>query len=185
MSLSVLVFCSSSDKVSPLFFSEMRILGRELGKAGHRLVYGGARVGLMGAIADAHLKEGGKLIGVIPDYLDKPGIVHEKLTEKIVVSDLLDRKKKMLSMADVVISAPGGVGTIDEITEVMALKQLSEHEKPVVFLNFLNFWNPMLEFFEILRQQSMISQKMEDLIDIRDSAEDIMEYLDSGVVKGH
>ena len=163
----------------------MRILGRELGKAGHRLVYGGAKVGLMGAVADACLKEGGEIFGVIPEYLDKPGVVHEKLTEKVVVSDLLDRKKKMLSMADVVVSAPGGVGTIDEITEVMALKQLSEHEKPVVFLNFLNFWNPLLEFFEILRQQNMISQKLEDLVDVRESAEQIIEYLHSGVVKGH
>ena len=163
----------------------MRILGRELGKAGHQLVYGGAKVGLMGAVADACLKEGGKLLGVIPDYLDKEGIVHEKLTEKVVVSDLLDRKKKMLSMADVVISAPGGVGTIDEVTEVMALKQLAEHDKPVVFLNFLGFWNPLLECFEILRQQNMISQKLEDLVDVKDSAEQIMEYLDSGSVKGH
>ena len=163
----------------------MRILGRELGKAGHQLVYGGAKVGLMGAVADACLKEGGKLLGVIPDYLDKEGIVHENLTEKVVVSDLLDRKKKMLSMADVVISAPGGVGTIDEVTEVMALKQLAEHDKPVVFLNFLGFWNPLLEFFEILRQQNMISQKLEDLVDVKDSAEQIMEYLDSGAVKGH
>lgn len=185
MSLSVLVFCSSSNKVSPMFFSEMSVLGKELAKAGHKLIYGGARVGLMGAIADAALKEGGHVIGVIPENLDQPGTVHESLTEKIVVSDLLDRKKKMLSMADVVVAAPGGMGTLDEITEVLALKQLQEHDRPVVFMNFMNFWKPFLECFEILIQQNMISQNSEELYDVRDSAEETIKYLSSGIVRGH
>ena len=179
MKLRVLVFCSSSDKVSPMFFSEMRKFGEALGKNSMDLVYGGAQVGLMGAIADAALQAGSRVTGVIPEYLDRPEIAHEALSEKVVVSDLLDRKKKMLSLADVVVAAPGGVGTIDEVTEVIALKQLSEHNKPIVFFNFLGFWNPLLEYFEILHQQHMISQDMESLFQVIESTEEIIEALDS------
>ncbi len=174
---SALIFCSSSNDVSPLFFSEIERLGRALAKRKIRVIYGGARVGLMGRLADVALDAGGEVVGVIPQYLAKPEIVHPNLTELIVVNDLLDRKRRMLALADVAIASPGGIGTIDEITEVLALKQLAEHAKPVLFHNFLEFWDPLFDYFEELRARAMIHQNLEDLYSVFADAEDLVKSL--------
>ncbi len=134
----------------------------------------------MGRLADVALAHGGRVVGVIPEYLNQPGIVHEGLSELIVVSDLLDRKRKMLSMADAAIASAGGIGTIDEISEVMALKQLAEHEKPVLFHNFLGFWDPLLEFFQVLHQGRMITQDLDTLYLNCPTIDDILMTLDKG-----
>jgi uncharacterized protein (TIGR00730 family) len=174
---SVVIFCSASDNISPLYFSEADVLAKEIAAKKIRIIYGGARVGIMGRIADTALKNGGEVVGVIPHYLAKPGIVHENLTELIVVDDLLDRKRKMLSLADAAIAAPGGMGTIDEITEIIALKQLQEHQKPIYFYNFLDFWRPMLDYFVELYERRMIQQNLDDLYRVYDRAEDLVEDL--------
>lgn len=174
---AVVIFCSSSNDVSPLYFSEMELLGRSLAQNKIRIIYGGARVGLMGCLAEAALNAGGEVIGVIPNYLAKPGIVHPGLTKLLIVDDLLDRKKKMLSLAQAVIASPGGIGTIDEITEVLALKQLEEHNKPVILHNFLDFWAPLVDYFEELKARNMIHQNLEDLFQVCDSAEEIVKGL--------
>lgn len=175
MTKSVVVFCSSSDNISPIYFSEISILAQELAERKIKIIYGGARVGLMGRLADAALRVGGEVVGVIPEYLAKPGIVHEGLTQLIVVDNLLDRKQKMLSLADAAIAAPGGIGTIDEITEVISLKQLSEHNKPIVFHNFLDYWRPLLEYFQELHERGMISQNLSELYSHHDSAVDVVK----------
>lgn len=175
MTRSAVVFCSSSDAISPIYFSEITLLAHELVKNKIRIIYGGGRSGLMGRLADAALEKGGEVIGVIPHYLAKPGIQHEGLTELIVVDDLLDRKRKMLSLADVAIASPGGIGTIDEITEVLALKQLGEHVKPVCFHNFLDYWAPLFDYFEELRARHMIHQELHDLYTSFYSAEELVK----------
>ncbi len=177
MAKSVVVFCSSSNDVSPFFFSEMDKLGRLLARNQIKIVYGGASLGLMGKMADAALSEGGQVTGVIPQYLAKDGIIHRGLTEHIIVDNLLDRKRKMLELADVAIASPGGIGTIDEITEVIALKQLSEHEKPIVFHNFLEFWDPMLEFFKELHLRNMIRENTDTLWQVAENAEDTIKLI--------
>jgi uncharacterized protein (TIGR00730 family) len=174
---SAVVFCSASNEISPLYFSEVEILAKALVEKKIRIVYGGAKVGLMGSLADAALRRGGEVVGVIPKYLAKPGIVHENLTELIIVDDLLDRKRKMLSLADVAIAAPGGIGTIDEITEIIALKQLLEHDKAIYFHNFLDYWGPMLEYFEELHERRMITQNLSDLYQIFEGAEELVRAL--------
>lgn len=177
---SLVVFCSASSDVSPLFFSEIELLGHRLAENKIRIIFGGGKVGLMGRLADAALERGGEVVGVIPHYLAKPEIVHQGLTELIVVDDLLDRKRKMLSLADGAIASPGGVGTIDEITEVIALKQLQEHAKPIVFHNFLDFWRPLLDFFEELHARRMIHQELGDLFSVQDGAADVLSWARRG-----
>lgn len=177
---SALIFCSSSDDVSPLFFSEMERLALALARKKIRIIYGGGQTGLMGRLADVALEAGGEVVGVIPQYLAKPGIVHENLTELIIVNDLLDRKRRMLAIADVAIASPGGIGTMDEITEVLALKQLEEHNKPVLFHNFLEFWDPLFDYFEELRARAMIRQNLEDLYTVFADAEDLVKSLRVG-----
>lgn len=174
---SVVVFCSSSDDVSPIFFSEIEVLALALVKRKIRIIYGGGKVGLMGRLADIALANGGEVVGVIPQYLAQPEIAHAHLTELIVVDDLLDRKRKMLSLADAAIASPGGIGTIDEITEVLSLKQLNEHNKPVIFHNFLDFWLPLFDYFEELRTRRMIHQELTNLYSIYDSADELVAGL--------
>lgn len=174
---SVVVFCSSSNDISPLYFSEIELLAREFVKRNIRIVYGGAGVGLMGRLADVALSLGGEVVGVIPHHLAQPGIVHKNLTELILVGDLLDRKKKMLSLADAAVAAPGGIGTLDEITEVLALKQLGEHAKPVIFHNFLDFWRPLLDYFEELYLRKMIRQELTDLYSVHEDARQVIDSL--------
>jgi uncharacterized protein (TIGR00730 family) len=177
MSLSVLIFCSASDGVSPVYFAEADELARGLVAKGHRIIFGGGKPGIMGRVADSALKVQGEVIGVIPEYLCKEGIVHRGLTELHVVDHLLDRKQKMLSLSDVIIAFPGGVGTIDEITEVIALKQLGEHNKPIIFYNYLSFWDPLLDFFVELKERHMISQNLEDLFLTFNNTQSVLEYL--------
>jgi uncharacterized protein (TIGR00730 family) len=160
-----------------MLFSEVENLGRELGRKKIKIIFGGGKVGLMGRLADAALAAGGEVVGVIPHYLNKPGIAHPGLTELIVVDDLLDRKKKMLSLADAAIASPGGVGTIDEITEVIALKQLHEHAKPIYFHNFLDFWHPLLDYFEELKARHMIREDLDHLYTVCTDTADLIGRL--------
>ncbi len=174
---SVTVFCSSSCEVSPMYFSEMQILAKGLADNSIEVVYGGAKVGLMGSLADSTLKAGGRVKGIIPEYLNKAEIVHSSLTELRVVDNLLDRKRAMLAGADAVIAFPGGIGTIDEITEILALKQLGEYNKPIYFINFLGSWDHLFDFFEELKQRGMISQSLEELYSSFDSSQEFLKHL--------
>lgn len=181
---NVAVFCSSSNDISPAFFDEITTLGKGLGQAGHRIVYGGAKVGLMGRVADACLEAGGEVEGVIPDYLSKPGIVHEKLTELLVVDTMMDRKRIMIEKSDVVLVFPGGIGTLDELTEALALEQLDQLHPQVVVLNYLDFYQPLLDYFVELRERRMISQDLDELYKVFDSAESFLQWLNEQEVKG-
>lgn len=146
-----------------MYFSEIENLAAGLVRNHIEIVYGGSCVGLMGHLADSVLKMGGCVRGVIPEYLNQKGIVHEGLSELRVVGNLLDRKRSMLEGTDAVIAFPGGVGTMDEITEVMALKQLGEYQKPIYFLNFLDSWQPLFDCFYELKERGMIYEALEDL----------------------
>lgn len=179
---TVTVFCGSSPNVSPMFFSEMELFATGLAKLGVDIVFGGASLGLMGHLADKALAAGGRVTGVIPQYLNKPGMVHEGLSELIVVNSVMDRKRKMAEMADVVVAFPGGVGTIDEVTEVLALKQLKELDRPVLFLNFLEYWSPFIEFLELIRQQHMIFQTLDELFTVLDSHQEVLDYIENDLI---
>ena len=177
MSQRVTVFCSSSNTASPMFFSEIENLARYLSEADVEVVYGGAKVGLMGHLADQVLKHNGRVFGVIPEYHNRTEVVHTGLTGLTVVDDLLDRKRAMLKGCDAVIAFPGGVGTIDEVTEVIALKQLGEYSRPIYFLNFLDAWQPLLDYFAELKQRNMIPQALDDLYKSFESGHDLVRDL--------
>ncbi|MCB0421880.1 MAG: TIGR00730 family Rossman fold protein [Bdellovibrionales bacterium] len=174
---NVAVFCSSSDKISPSFFDEIATLGRGLAEGGHSIVYGGARVGLMGRVADSCLAAGGEVFGVIPDYLNQPGITHEGLTDLQIVDTLLDRKRIMIEKSDVVLVFPGGIGTLDELTEALALEQLQQLNPEVVILNYLDFYQPLLDYFVELQERGMISQDLESLYKVFDSSNSFLTWL--------
>ncbi len=129
---SVAVFCGSRVGRSPACRAAATALGEGLGRAGIQLVFGGGRVGLMGAVADATLAAGGRVIGVIPDFLQRWEVAHQGVTELIVTDTMHERKQRMFDLADAFISLPGGLGTFDETFEILTWKQLRLHDKPIL-----------------------------------------------------
>lgn len=142
------VYLGSRPGNSPAFRHVAIELGTELAKRGHTLVYGGARIGLMGELANAALDAGGKAIGVMPDHLVEREQAHYGLTELIRVHDMHERKATMASQADGFIALPGGIGTFEELFEIWTWGYLGLHDKPIGLLNINDFYSPLLTFLD-------------------------------------
>lgn len=140
---SICVFCGSRTGVDPRYEEAARSLGATLGKQGIGLIYGGGRVGLMGAVADATLNAGGKVIGVIPEPLALREIAHEGLTELHVVSGMHERKAMMADLADAFVTLPGGIGTFEEFFEILTWGVLGLHRKPIGLLDVAGYFGPL------------------------------------------
>ena len=141
---SICVFCGSRPGGNPAFTTAASALGAAIAKRGMTLVYGGAKVGLMGTLADAALAEGGRVIGVIPKGLVSKEIAHDGLSELFLTESMHDRKERMILLSDAFVSMPGGWGTYDELFEVLTLAQIGFHDKPSAFLNVLGYFDPLL-----------------------------------------
>lgn len=138
------VFCGSRNGRHPAYQAAARELGSALANAGWGLVYGGGRVGLMGEIADAALAAGGYVTGVMPEFLNRREIVHPGLATCHTVSDLFERKSMMMEIADAFVALPGGIGTYDELLEVIAWRQLRQMNKPIALLDVAGYFQPWL-----------------------------------------
>ena len=132
---SVAVFCGSRTGHAPGFHAAAAELGEGLARAGMQLVFGGGRVGLMGALADATLAAGGRVVGVIPDFLQQWEVAHQGIDELIVTDSMHTRKRRMFELADAFVSFPGGLGTFDETFEILTWRQLRLHDKPILICN--------------------------------------------------
>ena len=141
---SVCVFCGSSTPADPRYADAAQALGTELADRGIELVFGGGQVGLMGVLADAALAAGGRVIGVIPVGLFSKEVGHTGLTELHEVATMHERKQLMYDLADAFIALPGGLGTLDELAEVVTWAQLGLHRKPVALLDVDGFWDPLV-----------------------------------------
>ena len=141
---SICVFCGSSDAVHADYKSAARTMGRVLAEGGIRLIYGGGKTGLMGAIADGALSAGGEVIGIIIPSMNVPALAHDGLTRMDVPPDMHARKARMHELADGYIAMPGGLGTFDELFETVTWAQTGAHEKPVGLLNVRNYYAPLL-----------------------------------------
>jgi uncharacterized protein (TIGR00730 family) len=141
---SVCVFCASSDGAQPVFLEAARALGQTIAERGWQLVYGGAHVGLMGAMADAALGAGGSVTGVIPRALVEREIAFRGLTELIETGSMHERKAEMARRADAFLVLPGGLGTLDEMCEMLTWSLLGIHQKPIVLVNIAGYWDAFL-----------------------------------------
>ncbi len=148
MGKSASVYCSSSQAVAPHFLELSQRLGSLLAQGGYRLVYGGANIGCMGALAAAVHAAGGEVTGVIPEYLAGKGLDYAEADELIVTRTMGERKALMEELGDLYIVLPGGFGTLEELIEVITLKQLHYHRKPIVLVNYKGFYDPLLEVFQ-------------------------------------
>jgi len=143
---TICVFCGSSDGARPVYKEQCQLLAKAMAEREIDLVYGGASIGLMGAIADAVLSHGRKVIGVIPEHLQNYEISHAGLTELLVVSDMHERKAKMAELADGFIALPGGIGTLEELIEIATWQQLCLHQKPTGLLNIDHYYDSLIDF---------------------------------------
>ncbi len=153
---AVAVFCAAAEGVQPEYRSVAQDLGRLLAERGAGLIYGGADVGLMGAVADAALAAGGHVVGVIPNVLVDKEVAHKGVQELHVVDTMHTRKRLMGDLADGFIVLPGGFGTLEELFEVLAWQTLKLHAKPVVLLNVAGFYDKLLAFLDICEQEGML-----------------------------
>lgn len=144
----VCVFCGSSSGRDPVYAATAAAVGRLLASRGMGIVYGGARVGLMGVMADAALLAGGEVVGVIPRALDRKEVAHRDLTTLHVVESMHERKGLMARLADAFLAIPGGVGTLEELCEMLTWAQLGFHRKPVALLNASGYFDGLLAFLD-------------------------------------
>jgi uncharacterized protein (TIGR00730 family) len=145
---SVCVFCASSNGADPVFLAAATALGQAIAARGWQLVYGGADVGMMGALADAALAGGAPVTGVIPHALVSREIAHRGLTELIEVGSMHERKAEMAGRADAFIALPGGLGTLDELCEILTWALLGIHQKPILLVNTAGYWNAFLHLLD-------------------------------------
>lgn len=156
---SICVYCGSQPGRDNAYMEAGRALGRSIADHGLRLVYGGGTRGIMGAVASGVLSNGGEVTGIIPEFLmDKEATRHSlgQLNELIVTSDMHERKHTMFERADAFVALPGGIGTLEEIVEIMTWAQLGRHRKPMVFGNINNFWRPMLDLLQHMREEGFV-----------------------------
>ena len=142
----IAVYCGSATPADPVYIDNARMIGRTFAERGIGLVYGGGKLGLMGAVADAALEAGGEVIGVIPMALVNAEVAHRGLTELHVVDTMHERKARFTELSDGFLTIPGGTGTMDELWEAMSWAQLGYHAKPVALLNVAGFYDGLLEF---------------------------------------
>jgi uncharacterized protein (TIGR00730 family) len=153
---SICVYCGSSAGTVPAFRDAACQFGRILAENGIRLVYGGGSVGLMGALADAVLDNGGAITGVIPDFLVNREHLLLRAQEQIVTRDMHERKRIMFERADAFVALPGGIGTLEELVEQLTWAQLGRHTKPVLILNVEGFWDPLCALIEHMKDLGFI-----------------------------
>lgn len=156
---SICVYCGSQPGNNPLYIKAARTLGTSMGRAGMRLVYGGGAKGIMGAVADSVLENGGEVTGIIPQFLiakESSQNSLTRLTETMVTENMHERKHLMFERSDAFVALPGGIGTLEEIIEIMTWAQLGRHEKPIVFANIGGFWDPLLALVDHMRGEGFI-----------------------------
>ena len=172
------VYCSSSDAISDQYFTAARALGAGLAKRGWSLVYGGGSVGLMGAVAISVQANGGKVVGVIPQALLDREVGFLEADELIVTTTMRERKRLMDERADAFITLPGGFGTLEELLEMLTLRQLSYHDKPIIIVNVAGYFDPLLAMFERIFTEGFTDQRHRRLFSVVATPTDALTLLD-------
>jgi hypothetical protein len=145
---SVCVYCGSSVGRDPSYAAVADRLGTAFATAGIRLVFGGGSVGLMGVVARAALRRGGEVNGIVPEFLKEREVALSEVTELIVTRDMHERKREMFERSDAFVALPGGIGTLEEVVEMMTWVQLDRHRKPIVLVNHNGFWEPLIALLD-------------------------------------
>lgn len=171
---SICVFCGSSSGTEVVFERMAYQLGKTLAGQGIRLVYGGADVGLMGAVANGALENGGEVVGVLPHFLKDLEVGHTGLTELVLVDSMHERKTKMSELCDGVIALPGGFGTTEELFEMLTWAQLGLHGKPIALLNVNGFYDPLIEFVGRMQSSGFLKKVNQDMLLVGGTVDEVL-----------
>jgi uncharacterized protein (TIGR00730 family) len=178
---SVSVFCGSSMGADPVYISQAILLGKTFAERNIQLVYGGARIGLMGAVADAVLNNHGKVIGVLPYFLKSKEIAHEGLTELILVESMHERKMKMHDLCDGIIALPGGFGTLEELFETLTWSQLGLHKKPIGLLNVNGFYDNLNLLLQTMVHQGFLKEVNYKMLLVSNDIDNLLHQMNTYV----
>lgn len=173
----ITVFCGSSFGTERIYETQAALLGKTMAEHGIELVYGGANVGLMGAVADGALAAGGKVTGVLPDFLRSKEIAHRGLTELILVNSMHERKTKMDELCDGVIAMPGGFGTLEEFFEMLTWAQLGLHKKPVALLNIDGFYNELMAMLQTMVHKGFLKEANHNMLLVSADIEELLDKM--------
>lgn len=173
----IAVFCGSSYGTEAVYAEQAKELGRALAKRGIGLVYGGAKVGLMGAVADGALEENGDVIGVLPYFLQAKEIAHERLTRLVLVESMHERKTKMNEWCDGIIALPGGFGTMEEFFEMLTWAQLGLHQKPVALLNIDGFYDSLNDLLDVMVTKGFLKETNRRMLLTGSSIDDLLQQM--------
>lgn len=171
---SICVYCGSAPGRGETYLNAARDFGTALAQRDVRLVYGGASIGLMGAVADAALAAGGKVIGVMPEALVRKEVAHRGV-ELIVTGSMHERKMTMADLADGFVALPGGIGTFEELFEIWTWAQLGFHRKPCGLLNVAGYYDSLLAFLDHARAERLLAQSVRDLLQVEDEAQALLD----------
>ena len=161
---SIAIFCASASGENSVYTETAYQVGQYLAKENYQVVYGGASVGCMGAVAQGALDHGGEVIGVLPRFLNRRELAKKNLTELIMVDSMHERKLKMNELSDASISLPGGFGTMEEFFEIITWGQLGLHQKPTAILNVNGYYNQLIKFVQHMNQESLLKDKYMEMI---------------------
>ena len=175
--MTVCVFAASSSRVDQEFCREAARLGSLLAGAGIDVVFGGGGIGLMNNLADAVIRNGGRITGIIPAFMQAEGWGHNGVTETIVTRDMSERKRKMFEMSDAVIALPGGMGTLEELTEAITLKQLSLFHGQIIILNTRGFYNSLLDFIDNMVDANFLRREHKGIWKVVNTPSEVLEAL--------
>ena len=173
----VAIYCGSATPADPVYIDAARDIGRMLAERGIGVVYGGGRLGLMGAIADSALAAGGEVIGVIPQALVDAEVAHRGLSELHVVSGMHERKAAFTALADGFVTIPGGTGTMDELWEALSWAQLGYHADPVGLLNTAGYYDHLIAFWAKMGEVGFLRAQHRDLLSVADTLDDLLERM--------
>ncbi len=176
---TVAVFCGAQPGNDPVYREAARALGRGLARAGITLVFGGGSIGLMGAVADAVLRGGGKAVGVIPDFLERREVAYSASSELVVTDSMHTRKRRMFDQADAFVSLPGGLGTLDETIEIITWRQLGLHDKPILLCDVAGSTAPLLGAIEAAIVSGFAQPEVRRLYEVTDGVDPLLERLES------
>ena len=156
--MRICVYGAASDEIDRSYIEQAGEIFRALAKKGHSLIFGGGKTGMMGAAARGFSLEGAQITGVAPRFFDKKGVLFERCTEMIFTETMRERKQYMEEHADVFLTAPGGVGTLDEFFEIFTLRSLGRHDKPVILLNLNGYFDDLIAFFDKMTKEGFLSE---------------------------
>lgn len=182
MSISnVCVYCGSQDGGDPDLVEAATRFGGLLAKADVGLVYGGASIGVMGALARAVLDSGGRVTGVIPEFLFKEEVPLHSVSELIVTDSMHTRKRTMFDRSDAFVALPGGIGTLEELIEMLTWAQLGRHRHPIIIANLKGFWNPLIDLVNHMIETKFVNNGIRRFYGVVDRVEDILPRIEAAI----